>query len=102
MGTQSGNHTRTLQIERVLAYSGIRNKSFRSAVLSAPLYSTDLIDGKCLKVNFLLQTSYNLDINRINNSRKDIFTLSSMCNNDQKGLHFYDYLLMSYPYLLKC
>ena len=66
----------------------IRNKSFISAVLSAPLYSTDLIDGKCLKVNFLLQTSYNLDINSINNSRKDIFTLSSMCNNDQKGLHF--------------
>ena len=89
MGTQSGNHTVTQITDWTrLAYSRIRNKSFRSAVLSAPLYYTDLIDGKCLKVNFLLQTSYNLDINSINNNRKDIFTLSSMCNNDQKGLHF--------------
>ena len=86
MGTQSGNHK--LQIEHVLPIVELETKSFRSGVLSAPLYSTDLIDGKCLKVNFLLQRSYNLDINIINNSRKGIFTLSSMCNNDQKGLHF--------------
>ena len=58
-------------------YSRIINKSFRSGVLSAPLYLTDLIDWKCLKVNFL-QTSYNLNINSINNSREDIFTLSSI------------------------
>ena len=87
MGTQSGKHK--LQIKHVLPIVGLETKSFRSGVLSAPLYSTDLIDGKCLKVNIFIQTSYNLDFNSINNSREDIFTLSSMWYNDQEGLHFF-------------
>ena len=86
MGTQSGKHK--LQIEQVLPIVGLETKFFRSGVLIGPLYSTDLIDGKCLKVNFVLQSSYNLDIYSINNIWEDIFTLSSMWNNYQKGLHF--------------
>ena len=59
-------------------YSRIINEILQIwSVLSAPLYSTDLIDRKCLNVNFL-QTSYNLNINSINNSRQNIFTLSSI------------------------
>ena len=65
MGTQSGKHN--LQIGQALPIVGLETKSFRSGVLSAPFYSTDLIDGKCLKVNFL-QSSYNLNINSINNN----------------------------------
>ena len=94
----SGKHK--LQIEQVLPIVGLVTKSFRSGVLSAPLYSTDLIDGKCLKVNFFfLQTSYNLNIYSINNSREDIFTPA--CEITIKKSSFYDYLLMQFPYLLK-
>ena len=86
METQSGKHK--LQIEQALPIVGLETKSFRSRVLSVPLHSTDLIDGKCLKVNFL-QTSYNFDINSINNSRKDILLFAAYIKkNGLKVLHF--------------
>ena len=42
VGTQSGKQK--LQIERVLLIVGLETKFLRSGILSAPLYSTDLID----------------------------------------------------------
>ena len=67
MGTQSGKHK--LQIEQPL-YSRIINKILQ---IRSPLEAhtitrqTCQIGWKCLKVNFL-QTSYNLNINSINNT----------------------------------